>query len=188
MNIAVYCGGSLGNKDIYQETAVKLGKWFGTHNYDLVYGGGKVGLMGVLATEVLKQGQNAIGVMPQFLVDKEIAFEDLTELVIVEDMHIRKKKMIDLSQAYIALPGGPGTLEEISEVISWARIGQHQNPCILYNVDGYYNSLKTIFETMVHEGFLTQEDLDAILFSDNLDEIYTFIRDFKPTEVRVYAK
>lgn len=186
--IAVYCGASMGNSSVYQELAEKLGSWLVSQKLGLVYGGGDVGLMGVIADTVLASDGEVIGVMPTFLVEREIAHPKLTELIIVADMHERKKKMMDLADAYIALPGGPGTLEEISEVISWARVGEHANPCVLLNAKGYYDLLAAFFDNMVTEGFLSQDDREKILITESLDEMALFIDNFTAADVRKYEK
>ena len=149
MNITVYCGASLGNDSAYQAAAEKLGKWIADGQHTLVYGGGKLGLMGVVADTVLAHQSKVIGIIPQFLQDREVSHPNLTKTVIVESMSERKNKMVELGDAYIALPGGPGTLEEIAEVISWARIGKNNNPCILFNEKGYFDSLRSFFIHMV---------------------------------------
>ena len=186
MNITVYCGASLGNNEIYQQATRKLGKWVAEKQHQLIYGGGAAGLMGLIADSVLAQGGKVIGIIPEFLKERELAHPNLTELVIVESMTERKKRMFDLANAFIALPGGPGTLEEISEVISWARIGQNPNPCILFNENGYFDSLRDFYDRMVQDGFLTQPDRDKILFSNDLDEIEAFIEGYEPPSVRTY--
>lgn len=186
MNITVYCGASLGNNEIYQQTTQKLGQWIAEKQHQLVYGGGASGLMGLIANSVLAQGGKVIGIIPEFLKERELAHPNLTELVIVESMTERKKRMFDLANAFIALPGGPGTLEEISEVISWARIGQNPNPCILFNEHGYFDSLRDFYNRMVQDGFLTQPDRDKILFSNDLVEIEAFIEAYEPANIRTY--
>lgn len=186
MNITVYCGASLGNDPIYQDSAERLGKWIAENQHRLVYGGGRAGLMGVIADTVLAEGGEVIGIIPTFLCERELAHTGLTELITVDSMSARKQKMIALGDAYIALAGGPGTLEEISEVISWARIGQNPNPCILFNQNGYYNPLKMLFEQMVKSAFLTADDFQKILFSDDLTEIAHFISTYQAPEIRRY--
>ncbi|MCC9854856.1 TIGR00730 family Rossman fold protein, partial [Streptococcus agalactiae] len=136
MRITIFCGASTGENPVYSEKTVALAQWMAQNKHALVYGGGKVGLMGVMADTVIANGGYTTGVIPTFLRDREIAHENLSELIIVNNMPERKAKMMLLGDAFIALPGGPGTLEEISEVISWSRIGQNDNPCILYNVNG----------------------------------------------------
>lgn len=184
--MAVYCGASLGNKTIYQEQTKELGQWMSQNGYDLVYGGGNVGLMGILADTVIEKGGKVIGIMPSFLLERELAHQHITEMHEVRDMHERKRKMIDLADCYLALPGGPGTLEEISEVVSWGRVGEHQNPCIFFNVDGYYDLLADFFDKMVADGFLTQTDREKVFFSDSLEEIQQFIDTYTPPTVRKY--
>lgn len=184
--IAVYCGASKGNNSIYEEATVRLGNWIVDHEYELVYGGGKAGLMGLIADTVLKREGVVTGVIPTFLQDRELAHTGLNELIVVSNMHERKAKMIELAQCYIALPGGPGTLEEITEVISWGRIGQHVHPCVFYNVNGYYDLVGQFYDKMVQEGFLTAEDRQKILISSSLDEIHTFIEVYTPPVIRQY--
>ncbi|MGM0218619.1 TIGR00730 family Rossman fold protein [Enterococcus sp. AZ126] len=184
--MAVYCGASLGNKTIYQEQTKELGQWMSQNGYDLVYGGGNVGLMGILADTVIEKGGKVIGIMPSFLLERELAHQHITEMHEVRDMHERKRKMIDLADCYLALPGGPGTLEEISEVVSWGRVGEHQNPCIFFNVDGYYDLLADFFDKMVADGFLTQTDREKVFFSNSLEEIQQFIDTYTPPTIRKY--
>lgn len=142
--------------------------------------------MGALADEVLLHNGKVIGIIPTFLVDRELSHPRLTRLEIVNSMSERKNKMIELGDCYIALPGGPGTLEEISEAISWARIGQHQNPCILFNVGGYYDKLKEFYNVMVENGFLSEADKKAMLFTDSITEIEEFMMNLSPLPVRTY--
>ena len=178
MKITVFCGANNGQSELYKENAIELGEWIANNNYTLVYGGGKVGLMGVIADTVLGNGGEVIGIMPQFLVDREISHNDINELIVVDDMSVRKIKLIDLGDVFIALPGGPGTLEEISQVISWVRVGKKDAPCILMNVDGYYDFLEQYFDKMVEEGFLTKEDRERTLFTDSVAEMNEFIRNY----------
>ena len=131
MKITVFCGANNGRNEAYKENAMEVGKWIATNNHTLVYGGGKIGLMGVIADTVLENRGEVIGIMPQFLVDREISHTGITEFIIVDDMSERKTKLVDLGDVFIALPGGPGTLEEISQVISWVRVGKKDAPCIL---------------------------------------------------------
>lgn len=152
MKITVYCGANSGSNKIYYNKAVELGNWIAQYNHQLVYGGGKVGLMGILADTVMAKEGYVTGVIPTFLKDREIAHPGISELITVENMSQRKNLIISLADVFIALPGGPGTLEEITEVISWSRIGKNDKPCILLNVDGYFNSLRAMYERMVQEG------------------------------------
>ena len=179
MNIAVYCAASQSNGSTFDERAEELGKWMAQKNHTLVYGGGNTGLMGVVATSVMKSGGEVIGVMPQFFVEREIAKKDITKLHIVETMSERKNKMIELSEVYIALPGGPGTLEEIAEVVSWVRVGQTNGICIFYNMEGYYDHLEAFFSHMVTTNLLSQEDRKQIYFVKSLEEIEKLIENYE---------
>ncbi|WP_044469727.1 TIGR00730 family Rossman fold protein [Mannheimia massilioguelmaensis] len=182
MKITVYCGANNSTNPKHQETTIQLAKWIAENHHTLVYGGAKKGLMGIIADTVLQHGGQVIGVIPRFLKTKEKAHTGLTEMLTVENMPARKMKMFELGEAYIALPGGLGTLEEISEMVSWARIGQNPNPCIFYNADNYYTPLKHFFDDMVNTGFLSQADRDLVLFSADLTEIQDFIDHYQPPE------
>ena len=179
MKITVFCGANNGKSELYIKNATELGEWIADNNHTLVYGGGKIGLMGVIADTVLENRGEVIGIMPQFLVDREISHTGITEFIIVDDMSDRKTKLVDFGDVFIALPGGPGTLEEISQVISWVRVGKKDAPCILMNVDGYYDFLEQYFDKMVAEGFLTIEDRKNTLFTDNIEEMERFIFNYK---------
>ena len=178
MKITVFCGANNGRNEAYKENAMEVGKWIATNNHTLVYGGGKIGLMGVIADTVLENRGEVIGIMPQFLVDREISHTGITEFIIVDDMSERKTKLVDLGDVFVALPGGPGTLEEISQVISWVRVGKKDAPCILMNVDGYYDFLEQYFDKMVKEGFLTKEDRARTLFAKSVSEMEEFIDNY----------
>lgn len=179
MNITVYCGASIGNDEKYKKAAQSLGKWIAEKGYRLVYGGGSTGLMGVIADTVLDNSGRVIGVRPDFLSNLEPTHEGLTEFIRVETMTERKKIMIENGDVYIALPGGLGTLEEISEVVSWSMIGKNDNPCIFFNVDGFYDDLREQYEKMVSSGFLSDKYQGKLLFSESLDEIENFINLYK---------
>ena len=179
MKITVFCGANNGKSELYIKNATELGEWIADNNHTLVYGGGKIGLMGVIADTVLENRGEVIGIMPQFLVDREISHTGITEFIIVDDMSDRKTKLVDFGDVFIALPGGPGTLEEISQVISWVRVGKKDAPCILMNVDGYYDFLEQYFDKMVEEGFLTKGDREKTLFTDNIEEMERFIFNYK---------
>ena len=179
MRITVFCGANNGKSESYIKNATELGEWIADNNHTLVYGGGKIGLMGVIADTVLENRGEVIGIMPQFLVDREISHTGITEFIIVDDMSDRKTKLVDFGDVFIALPGGPGTLEEISQVISWVRVGKKDAPCILMNINGYYDFLEQYFDKMVAEGFLTIEDRKNTLFTDNIEEMERFIFNYK---------
>ena len=180
MRITVFCGANNGKSELYEENAIELGKWIANKNHTLVvYGGGKIGLMGVIADTVLENNGEVIGIMPQFLVDREISHDSISEMIVVDEMSERKTQLVDLGDVFIALPGGPGTLEEISQVISWVRVGKKDAPCILMNVNGYYDFLEQYFDKMVEEGFLTNEDRQRTLFTASIKEIEEFIDNYK---------
>ncbi|MCZ0717412.1 TIGR00730 family Rossman fold protein [Aerococcus kribbianus] len=175
MKFAVYCGAASGNQSIYQEQAQALGQWLAKNNHELVYGGGNVGLMGALADACLHHGGRVTGVMPDFLIEREIAHDEISEFICVDSMSSRKQTMIDRADVCIALPGGPGTLEEIVEAISWARLGQTSNPCLFLNINGYYDGLQNFFQHMVGEGFLSQDDFSRIGFVNTIEAIPSFL-------------
>ena len=179
MNIAVYCAASKSNCPEFAKKTEELGKWMAQNHHTLVYGGGNTGLMGVVATAVMNEDGEVIGVMPQFFVDREIAKQDITKLHIVDTMSERKNQMIALSEVFIALPGGPGTLEEIAEVVSWVRVGQTNGICIFYNMEGYYDHLEAFFDKMVEANLLSEEDRSQIHFAKSLSEIATLIEAYK---------
>ncbi len=152
--ICVFCGSSRGKRPVYRDAARAFGGLLAQQKIGLVYGGGRVGLMGELANAVLERGGEAIGVIPRALVEKEVGHLGLTELRIVGSMHERKAVMAELSDAFVALPGGYGTLDEFCEVLTWGQLGLHQKPCGLLNVDGYFDDLLALFKHAVGEGFL----------------------------------
>ncbi len=182
MTLAVFCGASLGNNEAYANAAKDFGKYLAKNNINVVFGAGSVGMMGTLADAVLEHGGNICGVIPEKLKEKELAHENLTELIVVKDMHERKATMAQLSDAFVALPGGLGTLEEIFEVWTWAQLGFHNKPCAFYNVDGFYDKLLDMINTMSHEGFLKQEHVDIMIQSDNKEELIIAIKNFEPKE------
>lgn len=154
--IAVFCGSSTGARGDYRAAATDLGGTLAARGIELVYGGGKAGLMGVLADAALAAGGRVTGVMPQHLVDREVAHEGLHELVVVSDMHERKATIASRSDAFLALPGGPGTMEEFFEAWVWRQLGLHAKPVGLLNVAGYYDPLTRFFDRVVAEGFMAQ--------------------------------
>lgn len=175
MNITVYCGSNPGNNPNFSFAAQGLGEWIGQNNYALVYGGSMNGLMGIVADEVLKQDGEVYGVIPEVLRGIEAKHPLVKNMEIVPTMSDRKNRMIELGDAFIALPGGVGTLEEISEIASLIRIGIINKPTIFYNIDSYYEPMKALFDQMVQEDFLKEDIRDMFLFSDSLKEIETFI-------------
>ena len=171
MNITVYCGSHFGENSVFKDRAIELGNWIAESGHSLVYGGGNVGLMGTVANTVLEGGAKVYGIIPEFLLDQEKGHEGLYTLEIVKSMPERKTRMINLGDAFIALPGGPGTLEEISEIISLRRLNRTDKPCIVYNIEGFYEPLKKLLDEMVSADFMPAEDLDKVIFANNLDEV-----------------
>ncbi|KAH7651991.1 Cytokinin riboside 5'-monophosphate phosphoribohydrolase LOG protein [Dioscorea alata] len=169
--ICVFCGSSPGRKPSYQEAAVELGKELVERNIDLVYGGGSIGLMGLVSQAVHDGGRHVLGVIPKSLMPRELTGETIGEVRTVSDMHERKAMMARLADAFIALPGGYGTLEELLEVITWAQLGIHNKPVGLLNVNGYYNSLLSFIDVAVGEGFISQTARRIIVSSPSAKEL-----------------
>ena len=176
MNITVYLGANAGNDPALREAVVELGAWIGRSGHTLVYGGSKSGLMGELAVSAMNAGGRVIGVEPQFFIDAEFQLEGLTELIVTPDMAERKTKMIELGDAFIAFPGGTGTLEEIAEVMSKVSLKQLHAPCILYNLNGYYDSLKALLQHMIDKGLSSEERQEGICFADSFGEIVELLQ------------
>ena len=166
----------MGNKPIYAEKAMELGTVLAQNGHDIVYGGSKIGLMGKVADAVLAAGREVIGVMPTHLQQREIAHSSLTEIHFVDSMHSRKAKMVDLSDAFIALPGGGGTLDEYFEVFTWAQIGLHEKPILLYNIDGFYDALLQHFNRMLEEGFIREDQKPLIRVATTVEEVLEMIQ------------
>lgn len=171
MDITVYLGANEGNDPALKQAVRELGRWIGESGNTLVYGGSRSGLMGVLAESTLAAGGEVTGVEPQFFVEEELQYDGLTELIVTKDMTERKTKMIELGDAFIAFPGGTGTLEEITEVMSKVSLKQLAAPCILYNLNGYYDSLKALLDEMIRKGLSSPERQKGICFAKNLAEI-----------------
>lgn len=181
--ITVFCGSSFGTDKIYEEQAILLGKTMAAQNIDLVYGGANVGLMGAVADGVLSGGGKVFGVLPNFLQQKEIAHNNITELILVETMHERKTKMDQLSDGVIALPGGFGTLEEFFEMLTWAQLGLHKKPVAILNVNGFYDELISLLQTMVTKGFLKEVNQKMLLISDDIEDLLEQMKNYKAPDV-----
>ncbi|WP_115718105.1 LOG family protein [Gallaecimonas mangrovi] len=162
-SVAVFCGSRLGTNPLFEKTAIALGTLVAKAGLKLVYGGGKVGLMGAVADAALSAGGEVIGVIPQALMDKEVGHKGLSELHVVRDMHERKAMMAQLADGFISLPGGAGTLEEFAEVWTWAMLGYHHKPIGLLNLDGFYTPLLTQAERFVGEGFLDERHQQMLI-------------------------
>ncbi|ABI66544.1 conserved hypothetical protein 730 [Maricaulis maris MCS10] len=170
-SICVYCGSNAGKDPAFIAAADRLGEVLALRGIGMVYGGGQVGLMGRIADATLAAGGRVVGVIPEFLALKEIAHMGLSELHVVRSMHARKAKMVKLSQAFIAMPGGIGTMEEMFEVWTWAQLGQHRNPVGLLNVNGYYDELVAFLDKMTDQGFLAPEHRGALIVSDRVTSL-----------------
>lgn len=169
--LCVFCGSSAGKRPVYRDTAEQLGRYLAGAGITLVFGGGRVGLMGVLSDSVLRSGGEVIGVMPRALAEKEIAHSSLTQLHIVETMHERKALMADLADAFVLLPGGFGSWEEFCEVVTWLQLGIHRKPCGILNVAGYYDSLLALTAHAVDQGFLGLTHKDMIIVQNSVEQL-----------------
>jgi uncharacterized protein (TIGR00730 family) len=183
--VCVFCGSSTGNKPVYQDAATALGRYLAANGIGLVYGGGRVGLMGKIADAVLGAGGEAIGVIPRDLADKEIAHAGLTKLHVVASMHERKALMADLAEAFILLPGGFGSWEEFCEIVTWLQLGIHHKPCGIFNVAGYYDALLAQASHAVAEGFLAEPYREMIVVADSAE---TLLADLSSVELPSLAK
>jgi uncharacterized protein (TIGR00730 family) len=152
--VCVYCGSGTGADPIYVEAARELGRRFAESGIRLVYGGGSVGLMGELAAAVLRHGGHVTGIIPRFLSDRERLLHGVDELIVTEDMHARKRLMFERAEAFVALPGGIGTLEELVEILTWSQLGRHEKPVLLANIGGFWNPLLALFDHMTEQGFI----------------------------------
>lgn len=174
--IALYCGSRAGSNPIYREKAIQLAKGIAEHGFGIVYGGASIGLMGQVADSVIEHGGEVVGVIPEFMLDYEIAHNTLTELHVVKTMHQRKALMAERASAFVALPGGLGTFEEILEVATWGQLNQHQKPMIIYNVNGFYDALIAQLDHAVKEGFLPAQHRAKLIVCDHSEQIFIAIR------------
>ena len=168
--VAVYCGSRLGNNDVYEQAARELGNALADNGMGLVYGGASIGLMGAVADEVIKGGAEAVGVIPTFMLKHEIAHEQLTRLHLTDTMHTRKTVMAEYADAFITLPGGLGTLEEIMEIATWRQLYQHEKPMIILNINGFYDRMIEHLKYTTEQGFMKQQDLDRLVVCNTINE------------------
>lgn len=168
--VAVYCGSRLGNSDLYEQAARELGRELADNGMGLVYGGASIGLMGAVADEVIRGGAQAVGVIPTFMLKHEIAHQQLTRLHLTDTMHTRKTVMAEYADAFITLPGGLGTLEEIMEIATWRQLYQHEKPMIILNINGFYNSLIEHLKYTADQGFMKHEDLERLVVCNTIAE------------------
>lgn len=178
--ICVFCGSSPGARPAYVEAARATGRALVRRGIGLVYGGGRVGLMGAIADTVMAEGGEVVGVIPEALAAREVAHEGLTELRVVSSMHERKAMMAELSDAFVALPGGYGTFEEFCEVLTWSQLGLHPKPCGLLNVEGYYGRLLSLFDHAVGEKFVRPEHRSLVLEAEDPDSLIEALEAFRP--------
>ena len=178
--VCVFCGSSKGSRAIYAQSGRALGTLLASKGIGLVYGGGNVGLMGIVADAVMESGGQVIGVIPEALVQRELAHRAVTELIVVRSMHERKAKMAELSDAFIAMPGGYGTFEEFCEIITWAQLGLHRKPCAILNVEGYYDPLLALFDRAVAEGFVHPSNRQLVLQGTEPNGLLNLLAVYKP--------
>jgi uncharacterized protein (TIGR00730 family) len=183
-SVVVFCGSGEGYDETYREAAYELGTVLAEKNIRIIYGGGRIGLMGALAEGALENGGKVIGVIPVFLQTKEIMHHGLTETIKVNTMHERKLKMHELSDAVITMPGGWGTMDELFEMLTWGQMGLHQKPIGLLNINGYYDSLQALTDSMVREGFLNEEVNRMLLVSSSIEELLQKMDDYVAPEVQ----
>lgn len=188
MRLCVFCGSSFGSKPIYLEMATRLGKALADQGIGLVYGGAAVGLMGAVADAALANGGEVIGVIPRSLQEKEIAHKGLTDLRVVGSMHERKALMAELSDGFIAMPGGIGTLEELFEVWTWAQLGYHRKPCALLNVDGFYNGLTSFLDNLVEEAFVKSNHRQMLIVEHEVAGLLAAIESYEAPAVTKWIK
>jgi len=181
--ICVFCGSSMGNNPTYQQAARATAEFFVQHNIRLVYGGAKVGLMKILADTMLENNREVIGVMPGLLVDKEVAHEGLSQLIQVENMAERKLKMEELSDGFIALPGGFGTFDELSEVLIYNQLRVMDKPVGILNVAGYFDKMLAFFDHSVNEGFVRAEHRNNLLVSEDIEMLFQLMRNYSPVTI-----
>jgi len=182
-SVCVFCGSSDGNDQAIVDVAFELGKTLAANETTLVYGAAKIGIMGKVAQGALDNNGKVIGVIPEFLKLKEVVHLGLTELIVNNTMHERKMKMQEISDGFITLPGGFGTFEELFEIITWAQLGLHQKPIGLLNVNGFYDDLIAMLNTMVSKGFLKRDNLDLLLVDTTVTGLLTKMDSFKPQPV-----
>ena len=182
-SIGVFCGSSIGSKAIYSQKAKELGELMVKNNMDLIYGGGDVGLMGVIADTVLNNGGNAIGVIPTDLLNKEVGHSSLTKMHITDNMSDRKNLINKLSDAFIAMPGGFGTLDEVMEVLTYFQLGFSNKPVAFLNVDGFYDSIITLFDNILAEKFMKAEHRNNVIFESEPEALLKAINNFEAQEV-----
>lgn len=181
--LCVFCGSSFGSRPVYTAAAKEVGRFLAESKITLVYGGARVGLMGAMADAAMEAGGEVIGVMPEHLIAREVGHTGLTKMHVVSSMHERKALMSDLSDGFIALPGGIGTFEEFCEVVTWSQLGLHQKPCGLLNVEEYYSPLMSMFDRAVEERFMKAENRGIVLAHAEIPALIEMMREWRPVAV-----
>ncbi|MDE4455874.1 MULTISPECIES: TIGR00730 family Rossman fold protein [unclassified Psychrobacter] len=174
--VAVYCGSRLGNNEVYEQAARELGSALADNGMGLVYGGASIGLMGAVADEVIRGGAQAVGVIPTFMLKHEIAHEQLTRLHLTDTMHTRKTVMAEYADAFITLPGGLGTLEEIMEIATWRQLYQHEKPMIILNINGFYDRMIEHLKYTAEQGFMKREDLERLVVCNTINDAIDLLK------------
>jgi uncharacterized protein (TIGR00730 family) len=170
-NVCVYCGSSSKVDEKYKVAATTLGGLIAKEGWGVVYGGGRVGLMGLVADSALNAGGDVIGIIPEHIEEREVQHNELTELHVVDTMHVRKQMMVDRSQAFVILAGGLGTLDELFELLTWKQLGLHDKPIVIVNIDGYWTKLLEAVQNIADEGFMRQEDIKMFIVVDDVGEV-----------------
>jgi uncharacterized protein (TIGR00730 family) len=181
--ICVFCGSNNRANPVYLESAERVGLFLAENNIELVFGGGRVGLMGKIADTVMHHGGKVIGIIPESLAIKEVAHQGLSELIIVDTMHERKAQMADHSDGFIALPGGFGTFEELCEIITWAQLGIHHKPCGFLNINNYYDPLIKLFDQATAEGFVHPEHRTLVLIEETIEQMFEKMKNYQPPNI-----
>ena len=187
-SICVYAGSSTGIKNSYKKTAIELGKQLGKEGFSVVYGGGSLGLMGIMADSFLKEGGDITGVITKQLKDVEVGHKNLTKLIVVDTMHERKAKMAELSEAIVVLPGGVGTWEEFFEALAWNQLGLYSKPIVLLNTDNYYQNLYKFVEKATELGFLPKNSLEDFFLVNEVKKGIEIVKLFKPKDSKDWYK
>ena len=186
--ICVFCGSSMGNKKEYSDAAKRVGEYFVENNIELIYGGADVGLMKILADVVLAGGKKVIGVMPHMLIEKEVEHKGITQLIEVSTMAERKEKLIEISDGFIAMPGGIGTLDELVEVLIMNQLRISDKPIGILNIEGYFDNLLLFFNDTVDSGFVREEHRDNLIVSDNIEELIEKMNAYKPVVMKKWIE
>jgi hypothetical protein len=181
--ICVFCGAAAGEDTRYLDAADRFGQILARERIGLVYGGSRVGMMGRIAAATLQAGGKVTGVIPGAIMNRELAHQELTELRVVRSMHERKSEMAELSDAFVALPGGLGTLEAFCELLTWGQLGLHQKPCAILDVGGYFQPLVRFFDHMTREGFMSRPQRDMVLVEEDPEQLVRRLREYQPPAI-----